>query len=595
MYSEKDIQEIRNRINIVDLVSQYTNLKRSGRSLRGLCPFHTEKTPSFYVDPEKQLYHCFGCGAGGDIFDFVMEVEKLNFTEAVELLAEKAGVTLTRVSGPSRTTDKDLVLKCLERASELFRIYLLNSQEGKEALKYLNGRNIGISLVKEFEIGLAPSAQNLITKKLLSEGYKEKHLIQSGLSVRTLRGLVDRFRGRIMFPIRDIKDKVVGFGGRQFLSGEPKYLNTPETPFFKKGSLLYNLNKAKKYIVEADRALIVEGYTDVIAFHRAGLPYVVATLGTALTENHLAMISRFTSNIYLAFDSDSAGLKAAESGINLIPKAGRFNVKVIVLPEGKDPAEFVDSYGEERARKELVKLMDGAENVEDFVIKRRLSGFNLVDPKEKRRAAEEVSAIIGLIDDPIVKEEYIQRYAKMLSVTEDTLRRKLKSYVWYNSKQGGSGSSAPPVENSKTLNDVEKHFLKLLYRDYGPRATKTIKYLKPEHFFDDKIRLAFELIFAEPERYSDPRLLVERIRSLHGDEAVRSLSAVFVERGEGSNEDERVFEEMISYLRERFIKRKISELKLEILDAESRGDFEVAQKLLLEVQRLAASLKNRDA
>lgn len=590
MYSERDIQEIRNRINLVDLVSEYTTLKRSGRSLRGLCPFHTEKTPSFYVDPEKQLYHCFGCGAGGDIFDFVMDMEKLNFNEAVEYLAERAGITLTRVRAAARTGEKDQAIKALERAAELYRIYLFKSEAGKEAVRYLFGRGISLTSIKEFELGLSPEAPDAITKKLLKEGFKERHLLQANLSLKSSRGLVDRFRGRIMFPIRDIKDRVVGFGGRQFTGGEPKYLNTSETEFFKKSSLLYNLNRAKRYLAEAGKVIVVEGYTDVIMLHQAGIPYVVATLGTALTEVHLSLLARFVRDVYLAFDSDSAGQKAAERGIELISKAGKLNIKVIIIPEGKDPADFVKTYGE-KAREKFIQLIKEAEPLEDFVLKRRLKGLDLLDPGQKRQAAEIVSDVLKIIDDPVVRDEYIKKYSLLLGVSEETLRSKLSKPLWYNINREGSVRKNVGTPGKASAEEAESRFFALLYRDYRGRIKKALENLKPEHFFDDIYRLIYAEIQSSPEECASTGGLVERVRARIGEDAVKRLSPILISVDDSSEEDERIFNELIVYLKERLIKRRLSEIRLKILEAESRGDFEAALSYARKQQELINLLK----
>lgn len=593
MYSDRDIQEIKNRIDLVDLASQYTSLKSSGRRLRGLCPFHTEKTPSFYIDPEKQLYHCFGCGAGGDIFNFVMDIEKMSFNEAVEFLAERAGITLTRIYGKPKVSEREEVIKILERATELYRIYLLKTSEGKKAIEYLFDRNITLSSIKEFEIGLSPSDGNIITKKLISEGFKEKYLIDSGIAIKTSQGLIDRFRGRIMFPIRDIKNNVVGFGGRQFLTGEPKYLNTPETSFFKKGSLLYNLNRAKKYIVEADKVIIVEGYTDVIALHQAGIPFVVATLGTALTDVHLNLLSRFTKNIYLAFDSDLAGQKAAERGIELIPRATKLNIRVIIVPEGKDPAEFVNHYGKERAKEIFEKLIFEAKTLEDFVLTKRLSEFDFTNPKEKRAAAEIVAEILKLIDDPIIREEYIKRYANYLSVEEGLLRSKVKQTKWYNINRRGVSNLDPSLNRGKdSVEEAEKHFFKLLFSDFEKRIKKATELLKPEYFEDDILKLTFSAIIQDSKKFYSVKSLIEKLRLEAGEEAVRSLSEILVSES-SSEEDERIFHEIIVYLRERYIKKRIAELKMKIFEAESKGDVRTAQSCLVEIQKLASSLRKK--
>lgn len=593
MYSEKDIQQIRDRVNLVDLVSQYTNLKRSGKSFRGLCPFHLEKTPSFYVDPQKQLYHCFGCGAGGDIFDFVMETEKLSFNEAVEYLAGLAGVTLTRVAGARKTDEKEAIYKALERAKELYQIYLLKSEEGKKAIEYLKGRNVSLSSIKEFEIGLSPNAFNAITKRLLKEGFKEKHLVEAGLTLRTSRGLEDRFKGRIMFPIKDLRGRVVGFGGRQFLSGEPKYLNTPETTLFKKSSLLFNLSKAKKFITEADSVIIVEGYTDVIALNQAGIPNVVATLGTALTETHLSIISRFTKNVFLCFDSDTAGQKAAERGVELIPKAGRLNIKVIIIPGEKDPADFVASFGETRAKEEFLKFMSQAELLEDFVLKRRLNYFDLTNPKDKRQALETASEIIALIEDEILREEFIKKYANILFTSDDTLRKVVSKKLWYNIK-GIKQEGLNQNEISRDLNEAEARFFNLLYADYEARVKKAIKELKPEHFFDDILKLLFSGIIQNPKSYSSINRLIEKVRLEAGEEGVKRISQIFLQKIPFGEDDERIFEETIVYLKKRLLEKEIFQLKLKIQEAEKRGDFELAQSLLKEVQEMVKTLNKKE-
>jgi len=590
MYLEKDIQEIRNRINLVDLVSEYTTLKKSGRSLRGLCPFHSEKTPSFYVDPEKQLYHCFGCGAGGDIFDFVMDMEKLNFNEAVEYLAERAGITLTRIQGPIRSGEKDQVIRALERATELYRIYLFKSEAGKEAIKYLLDRGISLASIKEFELGLSPEVSDAITKKLLAEGFKERHLLEANLSLKSSRGLIDRFRGRIMFPIRDIRDKVVGFGGRQFTSGEPKYLNTSETQLFKKSSLLYNLNRAKRYLAQSGRVIVVEGYTDVIMLHQAGIPYVVATLGTALTEVHLSLLARFVRNIYLAFDSDSAGQKAAERGIELISKAGKLNIKVVIVPEGKDPADFVKTYGG-KARDIFVELVEKAEPLEDFVLKRRLSGFDLLDPKQKRQAVEIVSDVLKIIDDPVVRDEYVKKYSLLLGVSEETLRSKISKPMWYNIICEGSAKNSIKIQSKSSAEEAESRFFTLLYGDYRNRIEKALKNLKPEHFFDDIFRLIYAEIQSSPKECASVSGLIERVRGRIGEDAVKKLSPILISLDDSDGEDERIFDELIVYLKERLIKKRLSEIRLKILEAESRGDIEAALDYARKQQELLNLLR----
>lgn len=597
LFSERDIEEIRNRVNLVDLVSEYASLKRSGRRFRALCPFHSEKTPSFYVDPDKQLYHCFGCGAGGDIFTFVMEMEKLTFPEAVEYLAQKAGVTLTRITSKAERSDKEQTYKLLEYAAKLYQAVLFKTEEGKKALKYLlEERGISLDSIKQFEIGFSPTDESVITKKLLKEGFKEKHLIESGLSIKTSRGLIDRFRGRIIFPIKDIKDRVVGFGGRQFLSDEPKYLNTPETPYFKKGSLLYNLNRAKHYAASEDKILIVEGYTDVIALHEVGIPYVVATLGTALTETHFSVISRFTKNVYLAFDADSAGRKAAERGLELISSAGNLNARVVLFPEGKDPADFCKELKNNDAKDVIEKMLNESVPLEDFVIKRRISGFNLLDPKEKSQAAEEAARVISVIADPVVRDEYVKKYSSRLGLSVDSFMTKI-SNPWYN-KKVETGRDAIPKEKTyqSTSSEEEFVFFRLLYQNYENRIKKSLELLESDYFTDDVLKLAFGIITEDPERYADESHLISELRNRGGEEAVKRITIAFIDSSDvlGQKEDylERIFEELIVYIRAKYFRDRIQEVKEKIIKAEESGNFEEASKYLEELQYLTSILRS---
>ncbi len=591
LYSDKDIEEIRNRLSIEELVSEYLSLKRTGRYMRGLCPFHSEKTPSFYVDPEKQLYHCFGCGAGGDIFTFIMEMEKLNFSEAVEHLAQKAGVKLTVISARGTShSDRERMFKLLEDATKLFRAFLVKTEAGKKALEYLYLRGISSDSIKKFEIGYAPDSMDSAIRQLKKLGYREKEILRAGIAVQTQRGLIDRFRGRIIFPIRDVRGRVVGFGGRLFegKSESPKYLNSPETEFFKKGSLLYNLQSAKHSAVSKDYIIVVEGYTDVIALTQAGFPNVVATLGTALTETHLSVLSRFTKNVYLAFDSDTAGEKAAERGIDLISKAGTVALKVVIFPEGLDPADFYVRFKDDGVQERIEELIISATPIEDFVIQKRIAGFDILDPREKSAAAKEAANVISRIQDPVVRDEYIKKYARLIGVSEDTLISLLKTApVGYEKVEKAAKNQKEDEEA-----EIERKLLRLLYSDYRNRVNVAVENLEPDYFFDEACRNAFKLIYKTPEAYEDSAKLIRDIRQAGGEEAVKVISGILIspqDIPEGVEPD-KLFREFIYCLKERYLKREIEKVRKEILAAEKSGDFERAKELLIEIKTLTAIL-----
>lgn len=581
VYAEKDIEEIRNRADLAEIVSDYVKLKRAGRRLKGLCPFHTEKTPSFFVDPEKQLYHCFGCGAGGDVFSFVMEMEKMQFAEAVEYLASRIGYQLTRVSG-RKTEGRQRLYDLMELSARLFRSYLWKSDEGRKAIEYLENRGFSKETIREFEIGLSLSAGDSLTKKLLKEGYTGKELIQTGMSLDRSGRLVDRFRGRIMFPIRDIKGRVVAFGGRQFTSGEPKYLNSPETPLFKKSSTLYNLHNARQEIIKRDRVLVVEGYTDVIALHQEGVRYAVATLGTALTEDHLQILKRFTSNIYLAFDADAAGRKAAERGIELLQAVGNSKVQVVFFPEGTDPAD----YAREHSGEEVEKLLSGSTPLEDFVIDSRLSRFDLGDAREVSRAAEEAADVIARISDPVIFDEYLRSTASRLGITEDALRQKIVGKMRYNNK---SQKKTVPERRTRKTPEHEEKLFRLILQHFEVFAEKAVEELEPEHFSDDTLRSVFEILKSTGTAASSSDFL-KHLRKVGDENTVRRAAALALSTGEETEEvkPEKLFGELVQYLKIEALKREIRMLRQQLIAAEKEKDYERARALLARVQELTA-------
>ncbi len=412
-----DIEALRRQADIVTVVGDYTTLKRAGRSFKGLCPFHTERTPSFTVTPDGNFYHCFGCDASGDIYDFLMRIEGLEFPEAVEALARRTGFSLRYEELTARERraigERSRLVDATRAASEYFQATLY-TDIGEVARDYLKARGFGAEDAKRFELGFAPNEWDAMSRTLVAEGLKPEDLITVGVSVRNDRGgLRDRFMGRLIFPVHDPGGDVVGFGGRildDLDYGDfdpPKYLNSPETPLYKKTRVLYGVPQARADMVRAEQVLICEGYTDVMALHQAGLGNAVATCGTAVGTEHLRMVSRYAERIVLAFDGDAAGVKAAERAWDAAREltaagGGSLDLRVLVLPETQDPADLVRELGTEGMR----EAVDSATPVVPFVVRHRVEDADLASEAGRTAALRAALEIVGREPDPDLRREW---------------------------------------------------------------------------------------------------------------------------------------------------------------------------------------------
>jgi len=415
------IEQVRQASSIVEIASQYTTLKRRGRKWVGLCPFHTEKTPSFTVDEEKQLYHCFGCGVGGDIYSLLMERENLTFPEALKSLAEKYRVPLPaqqRVR-PEVLKLEEKLFKINELALGFFKKNLFNTAEGKRALEYLKKRGLSDETLQTLKVGYAHNAWTALLDFFKSKDVPEPLLEKAGLVLPGSRAgeYRDRFRGRVIFPIFSLTGRVVAFGGRTVVEAEPKYLNSPETPVYSKGKLLYGLNFTKDAVREAGAAVLVEGYTDFAALYQAGIRNVVASLGTALTAWQVGQAMRFAPRMIVNYDGDSAGRAAAARAVPLGFEKG-LNVEVLVLADDLDPDSFLKKHGRDRYLALLKKTVPGL----DFLIDSLVKGVRMAVPEEKGRVARAVVKEIEKVPDPVARSEYLQRASQKLGVGEDLLR-----------------------------------------------------------------------------------------------------------------------------------------------------------------------------
>jgi len=418
------IDQIRHSANIAEIASQYTKLQRRGRRHVGLCPFHSEKTPSFYLDDDKQLYHCFGCGAGGDIFTLVMEKENLSFPEALRFLAEKYNIEIpeSKAFSPQYQSLKEQIYKATEEALAFFRKNLNNTTEGKKALEYLHKRGVRPETIKTLRIGYALNSWDSLlayfTRKKVAPGILE----QAGLILRRQKqeGHYDRFRGRIIFPIfNDRTGKVVAFGGRSLFDEDPKYLNSPDTPIYSKGNLLYGLNFSRDSIREKDGLILVEGYTDFLALFQNDVTNVAASLGTSLTPQQIDLIRRrYTTRIYACYDADRAGRKASFRAVSLCFEQGA-EIVVTLLPKGADP----DSYMTENGRDAFLKLVADSSSGLKYMVDYLTAGRRPSTPEAKAKVAREVLKEINKIPDSIIRSEYLKRISEYLDIDELEFRR----------------------------------------------------------------------------------------------------------------------------------------------------------------------------
>ncbi len=457
--SDEDIQRVRDATDLVSLISESVVLKQKGRLYWACCPFHGEKTPSFKIDPATGLWHCFGCGAGGDAFGFVMRAENLEFPDAVRQLASRARIEIVETGDSLPRGHRERLAAACEQAVAFYHKELTTSRDStaSAARDYLAARGFGSEVAHDFEIGWSPSRGTRLVNHLVSAGFDAGEIVGANLAYAAEGGgqMRDRFYERVMFPIRDITGRAVGFGGRVLGDGEPKYLNTSETPLFSKSRNLYAIDRAKNEIVKAGTAVVVEGYTDVIAMHVAGIRNVVATLGTALTRQHVKMLGRFAKRIVYLFDADEAGLRAAERAAEFIdvsvsPEAGGSVVElaVAIIPEGKDPADLVAAKGAGAMR----DVIESAVPLMRFVLDRRMAAHDTSTPEGRSRALASVAPVLASVRGTLLAQDYVNYIADRLLTDFATVESAVsKARPAFTTGPDGedtaevSGRAAPPA------------------------------------------------------------------------------------------------------------------------------------------------------
>ena len=418
------VAAVRGSGDIVRLISDYVPLKQAGSRLKGLCPFHNEKTPSFSVDPNMQLFYCFGCQTGGDVFKFVMLYEKLDFPEAVEFLARRWGVPLPAAARAPEDEARLRLLLATDAAAEFFRGQWSDPVRGRAAREYIGGRGIEEETATRFALGYAPDSWDALSSLLAARGFKPDEMIGAGLAVARKEGTghYDRFRHRVIFPIRDTSGHVVAFGGRALGDGEPKYLNSPETPAYTKGEHLYGLDVARDAIRREGYAILVEGYLDLIALHQAGFENAVASLGTALTGAQVRLLGRFTERVVVSYDGDAAGSSAATRSLELFLERG-FDVRVASLPPGDDPDDFIRAHG----AAEYEALVTRSPGYLDFLVRREIASRDMTRPEEKVAAINGVLPRIARLQSAVERASWAGKLADALGLDDDLVLQELRN------------------------------------------------------------------------------------------------------------------------------------------------------------------------
>ncbi len=499
-YSDELVEEVRSKNDIVDVVSSYVRLQKKGANHWGCCPFHNEKTPSFSVSSSKQMYYCFGCHASGNVYTFLMQYEHYTFPEAVKILAERAGVNLPEVEYSAEQkakADKRSQLLAVNKEAATFFYYQLRSPHGQKGYQYLTERQLSEETMHKFGLGYAGLNGAMLVKHLRSKGFSDALIKEAGLANYTERdGLLSQFWNRVMFPIQDINHRVIGFGGRVMGKGEPKYLNSPETPVFDKRRNLYGLNFART--ARSGNIILCEGYMDVIAMHQAGFTQAVASLGTAFTMEQANLLKRYTEKVLLAYDSDGAGVKAALRGIGILREAG-LTGKVINMKPYKDPDEFIKNLGREAFQERI----DQAENSFFFEIRMLAEQYDQQDPEQKTQFHREIARKLCAFSEDVERENYLEAIADKYNIGFENLRKLVNRYAAQNGDVRPAERPRQAVKAKQGPEENVKKAQRLLLTwitDEPQLYPKLCKYIEPEDFTDELYRKVAERLFADLDR-----------------------------------------------------------------------------------------------
>ncbi|WP_234978070.1 DNA primase [Halanaerobium kushneri] len=596
-YSDEFINELKESVNLVDLVSDYLELKKSGNRYKGLCPFHSEKTPSFFVNPDNNFYHCFGCGAGGDAINFVMEIENLTFVESVKMLTERTGMELPDLSNQQRQRYKEREqLFSLNKLAARFYNYLLTETEmGRDALNYLKERGFGESEIEEFKLGYAADEWQLLLNFLQKKGFGINLINKAGLiSEGKNNSYYDKFRNRVMFPIFNNRGEVIAFGGRILETEDgygPKYLNSPETQIFSKKKNLYGLHLAKETIRKKNSCIIMEGYTDVIQAHKNGFNNSIASLGTAFTEEQAKLIHRYAENAYIAYDADTAGNKATLRGLDILSGTG-INVKVIQLAEGSDPDQLLKNEGKES----FDKLIEEAVNLIDFKINMIVKNKNLNDPGVRKKVLKSIVKLLSEVSDNLEREIYIERAAAKTDFKAEVLadevekefqRNKSRNYQRNREKQNKQTEKSFDLYSQLSYyQKVEEEILAHFISNPGLREQITARLSKND--FNGRTSQLAERLFRGSVISNSVK--IDKIKNELGDELLSYWSEILVKQ------DNSLTKEHILELAEYLSSKRIASNKKKLCNLLSRRELSLNKlnRILLTFYSLNYNIERRD-
>ncbi len=585
-YSEEQIEEVRSRSDIVSVIGRYVRLKRTGSGYTGLCPFHNEKTPSFHVNPARQMYKCFGCGVGGNVLTFVMEYENLTFPEAMEMLAEQAGIDLPKQEMTAQQKQQEGIrLTLLEINKKAARYYfaLLKSPRGKTGYDYLTGRGLTDETILHFGLGFAGQGGGELYQYLKKEGYSDQILKETGLFKMDERGVYDKFWNRVMFPIMDVNNRVIGFGGRVMGDAKPKYLNSPETKIFDKSRNLFGLNYAKRG--KRNNMILCEGYMDVIALHQAGFTNAVASLGTAFTEQQANLIRRYTDEVLLTYDSDGAGVKAAMRAIPMLRRAG-ITGKVIHMEPYKDPDEFIKNLGAD----EFEKRIEEAQNSFFFEIEVTKRNYSMSDPDQKTKFIHEIARKLLVFEDKIQRNNYLEAVAARYNIKTEDLQQLV---VRYGNQMPSGYEEVMEERQQERLRKGRKkesregisysYRLLLSWLIEEPQLFRQIsQWIKPEDFEEGLYRTVAKELYEQMEKDElEPARIIGHFTEVEEQNKVASMFQTSFGSEIQAEEKKKAITDLILKIKEHSLERQAGEVT----------DLNELQKLVQQKKMLQGAVK----
>lgn len=601
------IERVRSSNNIVDIVSEYLTLKRTGSNYVGICPFHSEKTPSFTVSDTKQFYHCFGCGEGGDVISFIMKKENLSFPEAVKFLADKAGIPLKEKEFKKNKELENKKAKLYEINREAARYFYKNLKANNQALFYLKQRAIDKRTATVFGLGFADRSWDSLYSYLTRKGYKEADIEKAGLIIKKKGkdGYYDRFRNRIIFPIIDTRGRVIAFGGRVIDSSNPKYLNSPETPVFSKGNNLFGLNILRKHS-NIKKVVLVEGYMDVISLYSRGIDYTLASLGTAFTEQQAKYLKRYGDEVYLCYDSDVAGLKATDKALEILKKEG-INAKVLPLPSGKDPDDFIKEEGKEK----FEQLFDSSLSYIDFKIYFYKKQYNLNNLDEKIKFTKNVAKFLKRIKSPIEIDVYLDKISQETNISKEAIKKEIgRGYrnidnrtiskdKYINTNYRYNKDKIIPVRSVLESGHLiaEKTIINLIFKD--EKSFEKIKeHINPEDFMNYECRHLANYIYKsyEDNEELNKERLIEYLDDIVDVDLDKVLEILELDINASDENIDKIIQDLIETLissKLKFERKKITEqiYNIDIKKEKDERDVEKLKQLCSELVEIDRKLK----